>query len=115
MSASGYEYERDLVFEAAIKELPAEHWAKYDLSAVRLGWELRKQTISPKLTMTLVQRVAQKKEEFYLHFGREATRAYIGSRERRELLSLTQRPSWSRTLVGLRLYAVDADHHLEVA
>ena len=32
----------DLEFSFFIKKLPENYWAKYDLSAVRLGWELCK-------------------------------------------------------------------------
>lgn len=29
----------DEKFTAFVKSLPAKHWSKYDLSAVRLGWD----------------------------------------------------------------------------
>lgn len=29
-------------FREMVGQLPDTHWARYDLSAVRLGWELRK-------------------------------------------------------------------------
>lgn len=32
----------DSEFRAFVDSLPQKHWAKYDLSAVRLGWEARK-------------------------------------------------------------------------
>lgn len=32
----------DPAFDAWVKTLPEKHWAKYDLSACRLGWEAKK-------------------------------------------------------------------------
>lgn len=32
--------DRDRVFRGAVQLLPERYWAKYDLSAVRLGWEM---------------------------------------------------------------------------
>lgn len=32
----------DKEFRAFIEQMPDTHWAKYDLSAVRLGWEAHK-------------------------------------------------------------------------
>ena len=29
-------------FQEFVKSLPSKHWSKYDLSAVRLGWEAQK-------------------------------------------------------------------------
>ena len=34
--------EEDDEFRSVVNELPEQYWAKYDLSAVRLSWELRK-------------------------------------------------------------------------
>jgi hypothetical protein len=31
-------------FRSVIEQLPQKHWAKYDLSAVRLGWEFARAT-----------------------------------------------------------------------
>ena len=33
----------DPEFEAFVKSLPQNHWARYDLSAVRLGWDAYKE------------------------------------------------------------------------
>ena len=33
-------YEPNPKFQAAVAELPDAYWARYDLSAVRIGWEL---------------------------------------------------------------------------
>lgn len=35
--------EVDPNFEDFVRSLDPKHWARYDLSAVRLGWEARKQ------------------------------------------------------------------------
>ena len=32
----------DIAFKSFISMLPEKHWSKYDLSAVRLGWEAKK-------------------------------------------------------------------------
>lgn len=32
----------DLAFDAWVATLPAKHWARYDLSAARLGWDAQK-------------------------------------------------------------------------
>ena len=32
----------DPEFQAFVDRMPDKHWARYDLSAVRLGWEARK-------------------------------------------------------------------------
>lgn len=32
----------DEEFRAFVAQMPEKHWAKYDLSAVRLGWEAHK-------------------------------------------------------------------------
>ena len=39
----------DEQFTAFIKQMPDKHWSKYDLSAVRLGWEAHKMTGANKL------------------------------------------------------------------
>lgn len=36
------EYSVDAAFDAWVATLPAKHWAKYDISACRLGWEAQK-------------------------------------------------------------------------
>lgn len=33
---------KDKDFRAFVEQMPDTHWAKYDLSAVRLGWEAHK-------------------------------------------------------------------------
>lgn len=35
-------YEPDSEFSQFVQQLPAKHWSKYDLSAVRMGWEAYK-------------------------------------------------------------------------
>ena len=34
--------DRDAEYKKFIEQMPDTHWAKYDLSAVRLGWEAHK-------------------------------------------------------------------------
>lgn len=34
-------------FRAFVESMPDKHWARYDLSAVRLGWEAHKTLHSP--------------------------------------------------------------------
>lgn len=36
-------YEKDDQFDTWVKSLPEKYWARYDLSACRLGWEAYKQ------------------------------------------------------------------------
>lgn len=38
----GFLGDRDPYFRAYVEQMPDTHWAKYDLSAVRLGWEAHK-------------------------------------------------------------------------
>jgi len=40
--AGDFLYTRDPEFRAFVEQLPADLWAKKDLSAVRLGWEAYK-------------------------------------------------------------------------
>jgi len=37
--ATNNRIKKDKEFKSFIDSLPKEHWAKYDLSAVRLGWD----------------------------------------------------------------------------
>ena len=48
--AMKYAQDNDPEFRSIIEKLPAKYWARYDLSAVRLGWEIRK--LTPRLKPT---------------------------------------------------------------
>ena len=38
-----FEFDPDPEFDAYVASLDKKHWARYDLSAVRLGWEAYKE------------------------------------------------------------------------
>lgn len=38
-----------MTFDEWVKSLPAKHWAKYDLSACKVGWEARQANIEEQV------------------------------------------------------------------
>ena len=59
-------------WEEFLKSLPETHWARYDLTAVRLGWDAAHEAVSSMLALVLDEKAATAGFEVAREAGRQA-------------------------------------------
>jgi hypothetical protein len=86
MAEPDYNTARDLEFEAWVLSLPPKHWARFDLTAARQGWNAARELV-PGLTRRLSRVAAvvveQINDEGLWFEARTAPEAYLQQELRR--------------------------------